>query len=202
MPSEDKSAPPGLYLDSQLRPLRVPAGQPPPQHHGAGFVDELFATARTSGGAAKSSRGGERSVADLLAPTDQLTDNLAPVSSNCGMRSRPLAALWKEPWKEPRWREGAAGGRGPPRRVQELGPNAKRELELAEWYERYHDSLAKHRTANRSSADWLPEGGRADADGTPDLDNKVARLGGFNAKPSSSGKDVSRMRSIGSIYLF
>ncbi|XP_077557718.1 clathrin light chain-like [Haemaphysalis longicornis] len=209
MASNDEGTPFGAYLDSRLQLQRTPSGQPPPpplplrpQQQAVALSDDLFGTAGAMGGAAKGPREEERHLADFLASANQFPGSQSSLSRSddisSGARPKIPGTQKEESTKIKKWREDMKRqleekDRQEELRIQELRQNAQREL--AEWYERYHDSLAKRRTANRSSADWLPEGGRAHPDGSPDWD-KVARLCGFNAKPSGSGKDVSRMRGI------
>lgn len=198
----DEFAPFETHLDAKQQ--QSPQS-PVKKQQEANSVDDLFSTPPDSRQVGNESLTGddvsEVSIPKTTFPDDvpinfSLDDFLAPESP-----SKPPAAPREEPEKIRKWREDMKKyleekDAQEEIKKQELRENAQREL--AEWYARYNESVAKRRAANRTGAltDW--SAGRVEvADRTaPDWED-IARLCDFNnAKASRNAKDTSRMRSI------
>jgi hypothetical protein len=95
-------------------------------------------------------------------------------------------------WREEQQRLLEEKDREEEKRKEELGSNAKKELE--EWYARYAEQLEKSKVNNRTAEkEWIAE---RDAE-TPGAEwEKIAKMCDFNPKAVRNTKDTTRMRSI------
>ncbi|KAH9372679.1 uncharacterized protein LOC144166578 [Haemaphysalis longicornis] len=201
----DEFTPFETHLDAKQQQQQLSPHSPVKKQQEVSPVDDLFSTPPDSRQVGNDSLIGddvsEVSISKKLLPDDgpinfSLDDFLAPEAP-----AKPPAAPREEPEKIRKWREEMKKyleekDAQEEIKKQELRENAQREL--AEWYARYNESVAKRRAANRSGAlaDW--SAGRVEvADRTaPDWEN-IARLCDFNnAKASRNAKDTSRIRSI------
>lgn len=162
-------------------------------------MDELINGPDSS--AAVTSIEGELSVFE--APSSQFPADLPPSSFSLDeilgpeTPTRPPGVPREEPETIRRWREEMLRHLEEKDALEEVKKEELREnaqRELAEWYARYNESVAKCRAANRSTVmgDWARD---TPADRTPEWEN-IARLCDFNAKAARNAKDVSRMRAI------
>lgn len=194
-------------FETHLDAKQQQSPQSPVKQQEASPVDDVFSTPPDSRQTANDSLiGDDLNLSEMSIPKKPFPDDV-PISFSLDdvfgpeVPSKPPAVAREEPEKIRKWREDMKKyleekDAQEEIKKQELRENAQREL--AEWYARYNESVAKRRTANRTAAltDW--SAGRVEvADRTaPDWEN-IARLCDFNnTKASRNAKDTSRIRSI------